>query len=206
MISRDAALEAFARHEFGPGRRNAGHDLFATCSPRCIGAWRGNGTCGWTKRTMRAFGASVPEWPAFPDSAEALAYLKQHYQLVILSNVDRASFAGSNRRLGVTFDAIFTAEDIGSYKPDPRNFQFMLARLATARHRQGGHPAHRAEPVPRPRAGEEGSGWRRAWIDRRHDQQPAGARRWPPPDGAGYDFRFPSMAAMVTAHQAERAG
>ena len=48
-----------------------------------------------------AFGASVGNWPAFADSAKALAYLKQHYRLVILSNVDRASFARSNARLGV---------------------------------------------------------------------------------------------------------
>ena len=41
------------------------------------------------------FGRSVPRWPAFADSAAALAYLKQHYKLVILSNVDRASFAAS---------------------------------------------------------------------------------------------------------------
>ena len=44
----------------------------------------------------RAFGASVGDWPAFPDSAGALAYLKEHYKLVILSNVDRGSFARSN--------------------------------------------------------------------------------------------------------------
>src|SRR6476469_8405787 len=33
-----------------------------------------------------AFGRSVGDWPAFPDSAEALAYLKQHFRLIILSN------------------------------------------------------------------------------------------------------------------------
>src|SRR4051812_10073080 len=33
-----------------------------------------------------AFGASVGDWPAFPDSPEALRYLKQHFRLVILSN------------------------------------------------------------------------------------------------------------------------
>ena len=79
-----------------------------------------------------AFGASVGDWPAFPDSAEALAYLKQHYQLIILSNVDRKSFAGSNRRLGVEFDQILTAEEIGSYKPDLRNFDYLLARAGEA--------------------------------------------------------------------------
>src|SRR5579864_6145065 len=52
------------------------------------------------------FGRSVPRWPAFPDSAAALQYLKQHYKLVILSNVDRASFAESNKKLQVGFDKI----------------------------------------------------------------------------------------------------
>jgi 2-haloalkanoic acid dehalogenase type II len=77
----------------------------------------------------QAYGRSVGNWPAFPDSAEALQYLKKHYKLVILSNVDNESFAASNKRLQVTFDAILTAEDIGSYKPDDRNFRYMLEKL-----------------------------------------------------------------------------
>ena len=64
----------------------------------------------------KTFGASVEHWPAFPDSAEALAYLKGHYKLVILSNIDRASFAHSNAKLGVDFDLVITAQDVGSYK------------------------------------------------------------------------------------------
>jgi hypothetical protein len=73
-----------------------------------------------------AFGASVGDWPPFPDTPAALTYLKRFYKLVILSNVDRASFARSNPRLGVEFIAIYTAQDIGSYKPDPGNFRYML--------------------------------------------------------------------------------
>ena len=76
------------------------------------------------------YGQSVRDWPAFPDTAGALAYLKQHYKLVILSNVDNENFSFSNRKLGVDFDAIYTAEDIGSYKPSQSNFEYMLARLA----------------------------------------------------------------------------
>src|SRR5262249_37771370 len=84
-------------------------------------------------RSMRALGAalnvpvsdadapspavSVPDWPAFPDSADALQRLSRRYKLIILSNVDRASFAGSNKRLGVMFTSIITAQDVGSYKP-----------------------------------------------------------------------------------------
>ena len=59
----------------------------------------------------------------------ALAYLKAHFKLVILSNVDNASFAHSNARLGVDFDAIYTAEDVGSYKPDDANFTYMIGQL-----------------------------------------------------------------------------
>jgi 2-haloacid dehalogenase len=78
----------------------------------------------------QAFGGSVRNWPAFPDSADVLAYLKRHYRLVILSNIDRASFVHSARKLGIEFDAVYTAQDIGSYKPDARNFEYMLAQLA----------------------------------------------------------------------------
>jgi 2-haloalkanoic acid dehalogenase type II len=82
------------------------------------------------KSEASAFGASVPDWPAFADSAEALARLKAKYRLVILSNIDKASFAESNRKLGVEFDLVVTAEDVGSYKPDPANFRAMFDRLS----------------------------------------------------------------------------
>lgn len=80
------------------------------------------------EQDAHAFASSVPKWPAFPDSHQALIDLQSRCKLVILSNVDNASFAGSNARLGVTFDAILTAQDIGSYKPDVRNFHVLLER------------------------------------------------------------------------------
>lgn len=75
-----------------------------------------------------AFGNSIGLWPAFPDSVNALQRLSKHYKLVVLSNVDRASFSRTNEGPldGVKFDAILTAQDIGSYKPDLRNFKYML--------------------------------------------------------------------------------
>ena len=60
-------------------------------------------------RWARRLGSSVPDWPAFPDSADALARLATHYQLIILSNVHRAGFAGSNRWLRGDFAAVITA-------------------------------------------------------------------------------------------------
>jgi 2-haloacid dehalogenase len=147
------------------------------------------------------FGASVGNWPAFPDSAEALAYLKQHYQLVILSNVDRASFAQSNERLGVSFDAIYTAEDIGSYKPDPRNFDYLLAHLAE----QGvgkQQVLHTAESLHHDHIPAKRIGLATCWIHRRAGKQGHGATRVPDTE-VRPDFRFESLAAMADARRAE---
>lgn len=202
VMSRDTALEIFARHESAqqgetPAMLYA--DLLTLVHRRLAQEWN----VKIDDAAHAAFGASVPAWPAFPDSVDALAYLRQHYQLVILSNVDRVSFAGSNRRLRTTFDGVLTAEDIGSYKPDPRNFEFMLSYLA----RRGigkGDILHTAQSLFHDHAPAKRVGLASAWIDRRHDQQGWGATM-PPPDGVSYEFRFPSMAAMAAAHQAERA-
>ncbi|KAJ7267456.1 HAD-like protein [Mycena rebaudengoi] len=47
----------------------------------------------------QAFGASIKDWPIFPDTCDALRVLERHYKLVILSNVDRASFAHTHAKL-----------------------------------------------------------------------------------------------------------
>jgi 2-haloalkanoic acid dehalogenase type II len=84
-----------------------------------------------TLSESQAFGASVPSWPAFPDTVAALQRLQKHFKLVILSNVDNASFAAANASSleNFRFDAIYTAEDIGSYKPSHRNFEYMLEKV-----------------------------------------------------------------------------
>ena len=79
------------------------------------------------------FGDSVGSWPAFPDTIDALNRLSKQYKLVVLSNVDRESFAASNAGSlqGIKFDRVLTAQDIGSYKPDLRNFEKMLETVKT---------------------------------------------------------------------------
>ena len=81
-----------------------------------------------TAEQSKAFGDSIGEWPAFPDTVEALKRLGKYYKLAVLSNVDRESFTRSNAGPlgGVKFDLIITAQDVGSYKPDFRNFEYML--------------------------------------------------------------------------------
>jgi len=152
------------------------------------------------ERAASAFGASVPDWPAFADVPDALRYLGQHYRLVILSNVDRASFARSRERLGVTFDAVYTAEDIGAYKPDPRTFRYMLERLAE---RGIGREQilHTAESLHHDHVPAKRFGLASCWITRRAGRGATASGR------AGVqaepDFRFPSLGAMAAAHRAE---
>ncbi len=82
-----------------------------------------------TRAAAEALANSVGDWPPFPDTPAALAALKRRCKLVIVSNVDRASFARTNEKLGVTFDAIVTAEDVRSYKPAPAHFHRALETL-----------------------------------------------------------------------------
>jgi 2-haloacid dehalogenase len=113
-----------------------------------------------------AFGASVPDWPEFADSPGALSFLSDKYKLVILSNVDRTSFAGSNERLKVEFDAIYTAEDIGSYKPDPANFDYLLGHLQDELGVAADSVLHVAQSLYHDHAPAKAAGLDTVWIDR----------------------------------------
>jgi 2-haloalkanoic acid dehalogenase type II len=84
-------------------------------------------------KAAEAFARSIKDWPVHPDVPAALAYLKQHYRLVVLTNVDHQSFKMTNKVLGGEFDAVYTAEDIGTYKPSMRSFDYLLSRLAKHR-------------------------------------------------------------------------
>ena len=58
-------------------------------------------------------------WKAFPDSAAALARLREHYRLVAMTNTRRWAFDHFAKELGDPFHASFTADDTGTEKPDP---------------------------------------------------------------------------------------
>ncbi len=199
-LTRDDILQAHSRHEAAqqsetPAMRYS--ELLAVIYAKLAGEW------GVTISNAQAatYGNSVGAWPAFPDSVEALQYLKQHYKLVILSNVDNASFARSNKRLGVEFDAIYTAEDIGSYKPADRNFEYMLRELTALSYTKS-DILHTAESLFHDHAPANKHGLKSCWIYRRHEQPGFGATR-PPGEMPHVDFRFDSMGEMAAAHAAE---
>jgi FMN phosphatase YigB (HAD superfamily) len=85
---------------------------------------------------------------------------------VILSNVDRSSFFESNQKLGVAFDAVYTAQDIGSYKPDPANFDYLLRRLQSEHGLGPSDVLHTAQSLFHDHVPARSTGLASAWIDR----------------------------------------
>ncbi len=118
-----------------------------------------------------AFGESIALWPAFGDTADSLRFLKKHFRLVILSNVHRRGFAASNRKLGVEFDAVYTAEDIGSYKPSSANFEYMLDHLKSDFDLDPGDVLHTAQSLFHDHVPAKAMGLDNAWIDRQRLSQ-----------------------------------
>jgi 2-haloacid dehalogenase len=148
-----------------------------------------------TRDELERFGASVADWPAFDDSPAALAALGGRHRLVILSNIDRASFAASNARLGVTFDAIITAEDVGAYKPDRRGFDRLLQTVRDL----GSTPdrlLHVAQSLYHDHVPAKALGLRTCWIDRRRGQPGWGATP-PPPAEVSPDLVFGSLEELA---------
>ena len=202
-LSRDEILQAHARHEssqqnWTPQMRYS--DLLAIVYKRLAEEWGVNAT----REECIAYGESIKDWPAFADSTEALRYLKKHYKLIILSNVDNKSFSFSNKKLGVDFDAIYTAEDIGSYKPLARNFDYMLEKLRTIGIGDK-QILHTAESMFHDHGPANKTGLASCWIYRRHADQGFGATMHPG-DMPKVDFRFNSMADLAKAHAEQLRG
>jgi 2-haloacid dehalogenase len=197
-LTRDEILEAHARHESSQQIQTPAklyRDLLATVYRRLAEEWRV--ATSWSDCV--AYGQSIRNWPVFADTVASLQYLKRHYRLAILSNVDNESFSFSNEKLGVDFDAVYTAEDCGSYKPSPRNFEYMLASLKTIGVEKN-QILHTAESLFHDHATANEQGLASSWIHRRHGHEGSGATM-ALAQALRYDFRFESLADLVKAHQ-----
>lgn len=200
---RGAVLECYARNESrlqAEEPRTAYSALLASVH-RSVAGEMGLPT---TDELDTAFGNSVPHWPAFPDSADSLRELSRHYKLVILSNIHNEGFAASNRKLGVSFDAVYTAEMIGSYKPSDRNFEFMLRRLREDLNLEKENILHTAQSLHHDHVPARRHDLANAWIDRQNlansDSWGATARVDKRPE---YDFLFRSLEEMAAALRQE---
>lgn len=196
--TRDHILETHARHESAQQRQTPTKrygDLLSVVYKRLAEEWG----VAVTIDECEEYGQSIRHWPAFADSPDALQYLKKFYKLIILSNVDNRSFSFSNSALSVEFDAIYTAEDIGSYKPDDRNFVYMLEHVGDLGLAKG-DVLHTAESLFHDHVPARRHGIANCWIHRRHAREGFGATM-DPGQRPKIDFKFNSLAELAEAHQ-----
>jgi 2-haloacid dehalogenase len=145
-----------------------------------------------TPAEVAAFGGSVGAWPAFQDSAAALARLQERFRLGVLTNCDDDLFAASARRLGIEFDWVVTAQQAGGYKPRRENFELLFKRVGLPRERI----LHVAQSLFHDHVPARALGLSSVWIDRRHGRPGSGAT---PPAEAAPDATFPDMATFAAA-------
>ena len=122
---------------------------------------------------MRALGApagaehglaeSLPSWAPFPEVSGSLEELRSRgWQLGVLSNTDDDFIAASQVQLGVSFDEVVVAQELGSYKPAHRHWEEFFSRTRAPR---DGH-VHVAASLFHDVAPCNELGLRSVWINR----------------------------------------
>ena len=133
---------------------------------------------------------SIRDWPPFPDTVEALQALKSRYRLAILSNIDDDLFAGSAARLGVAFDEVITAEQVGSYKPSENNFKAALDRVGAPKEKV----LHVAQSLYHDIVPAKALGLSTVWVNRRKGRPGSGAT---PAADARPDLEVPDLRTLA---------
>lgn len=142
------------------------------------------------------FRDSVKNWPAFPDSVEALKRLRKHCKLVAMTNAQRWSLNYMERTLDMPFDETFTIDDSLYEKPNPMYFAFVRGRLSAE-----GHGLHDIAHVAQSQYHDIGVamrlGYTTCWIERRHAQVGTGGTLKAPRTEPHYHFK--SLAEFADA-------
>lgn len=159
----------------------------AALPPQSVEAWRDmNGSCD-----------------PFPDTIAGLGVLKKHFKLIILSNIDERNITVTAGSLEpVRFDAIYTAEKIGSYKPSHSNFRYLFRR---AKEDLGvdadkGEILHVARSLRADHAPAKELGLRSVWITRGGDTkegQGIGGDAEEMKDKLAFEWKFSSIGEFA---------
>ena len=135
--------------------------------------------------------------PAFDDSADALARLRQRYRLCAMTNADRTAYSAYAHTLGLPFHDAVTCDEAMCSKPDPRFFDFMRGRASMLGIAQY-EILHVAQSQHHDIGVANRLGYTTCWIERRHDQAGYGGT----PDPEIYtepDMRLQSLAQLADA-------
>jgi 2-haloacid dehalogenase len=151
-------------------------------------------------RAADSFGKSVGDWPAFADTTDALKRLQRRFKLVVVSNVDRESFARTQKRLGITFDAVVTAEEVGAYKPDAKMF-LRAMEVAKTFGAERGNILHVAQSLYHDHVPAKSFGLKTVWVRRPSKRGEFGATRDPGVD-VNPDLVVRSMKELADAIEA----
>ena len=184
----DALLEAYARHEarleaepWKPYRQILREALTQTVAERGVTV---------PPSARAALGGSVADWPAFADSVDALARLRKRFGLAVITNCDNDLFDYSDVKLGRPFTWRITAQLVGSYKPNRRNFEFALQRIGLPPDRI----VHVAQSLYHDHVPAQAMGLRTVWVNRRHDRSGFGAT---PPASVKPNMTVTDMASLA---------
>jgi 2-haloacid dehalogenase len=143
-----------------------------------------------------ALAASLPRWRPFHDTVDSLRRLQQRYRLAIISNTDDDLFAHTARALEVSFDFVVTAEQVGAYKPSPRNFTYALDKAGVPKERWLHVAQSRFHDVAPARA----LGLATVWVNRRGDKPGHGATT---ASDAAPDLEVPNLKALADLVEAK---
>jgi 2-haloacid dehalogenase len=117
------------------------------------------------------FAESPISWPSFPDSGEALRRLQGHYRLAIISNIEDDLFAINEQALGLMFDKVITAQQVGAYKPDQAVFEFALKKIDLPKEKI----LHVAQSLYHDIVPAKKLGFHTIWVNRRFGRPGSGA-------------------------------
>jgi len=133
---------------------------------------------------------SIKNWLPFPDTNDALNALHEKYDLAVLSNIDNDLFKYSSDRLGVKFDHLFTSEDIGSYKPAKKNFEYAIEKIGLPKQKL----LHVAQSLYHDIAVAKSLNISTVWVNRRSGSAGSGAT---PELSVVPDLEVPDLKSLV---------
>ena len=130
-----------------------------------------------------ALSVSLPEWPPFPETTEALTELRERgWKLAILSNTDPGLLDASIRRMEIDIDLRITVAEAGSYKPAHGHWQRFVAETGVGSDRH----VHVAASLFHDIAPARELGLRCVWINREAETT-----------GLGPDAELPDLRGLA---------
>jgi putative hydrolase of the HAD superfamily len=143
------------------------------------------------------FRLSIPAWPAFPDTLEAMKRLRQRFRLVAMTNSDNWALGHFARALEQPFDDTVTAEDVGTCKPDPQFFAYARGRQSPQGYKLEDY-LHVAQSQYHDIGVAKRLGYSTCWIERRKGKKGFGGSP-APAVVTEPDYHFASLAELADA-------